>query len=210
MIPEKPTAILLAVSAAALLVSWLSIPLLMWDHLRNQDFSALVEDPAWVPANIVLLLATALLLPGIVGIFARFGRDSLNPSGFALVTVQLGISWYVCIQFYETFLWPPIARQSPELFEAVGFGANDPLVFWQMIAGGLVWSVGFGLTGAMVYRTTGKAWTSAGLALGAILFGIGVALPLRTLGLVAFSASLASLSSFLWQSSERTSRKSKS
>lgn len=199
MIQAKPTALLLVASAVALLASWISIPLFMWDHIRDQDFLSLVQDPMWVPVNVVLLGATALLLPSMTGLYANLGKSAGNTSGFAFVTTQLGITWYVCVQFYETFLWPPIARQSPELFEVVGFTANDPVIFWQMIASGLVWSLGFAMTGAMVFRTTQMKWTSAGLAIGAILFGIGMALPLRTIGLIVFSASLALLSPRLWR-----------
>ena len=203
MISEKLTAFLLFVSAIMFTGSWFSIPIFMWGHIRDQDFSALVQDPAWVPANISLLVATALLLPGTVGLFACLGKGTRDMSGFALVTTQLGIAWYVSIQFYETFLWPAIARQSPEVFEAVGFTPSDPWVFWQLIASGLMWSLGFGLISAKVFRTTRMKWTSAGLALGAILFGIGMALPLRTIGLFVFSASLAVLSSRLWQGGVR-------
>lgn len=105
--------------------------------------------------------------------------------------------------FCETVLWPPIARQSPELFDSVGFAASDPLVFWQLIASGLVWSFGFALTAVMVYRTTQRRWTSAALGFGAVLFGIGIALPVRTIGLVLLSVALLALSRTLWRGGDR-------
>jgi hypothetical protein len=203
MIPAKPAAILLLISAIALVVSWVSIPLFMWSHLRDQDFSALVQDPTWVPVNIALLIAAALLLPGITGLFNNLGKGASRGSALALITTQLGIAWYVCIQFYETVLWPPIAKKSPELFEAVGFSASDSLVFWQLIASGLVWSLGFTLIAVIIHRRTQRKWTSVGLGLGAILFGIGIEFLVRTLGLLMFSASLVALSRTLWRGGEQ-------
>ena len=199
MMTARTTAILLCASAIAMLASWLSIPLLMWDHLKDQDFSELVQHPMWIPVNVTLLIATVLLLPGMAGLFANLSKGGIRRHGVALIVTQFGVAWYACIQFYETFLWPLIARHSPELFDAVGFSASDPLVFGQLVASGLVWSLGFGLTGVMIYRNAGMKWTGIGLAVGAILFGIGMALPIRTVGLVLFSAALAALAAKLWR-----------
>ena len=155
MMTARTTAILLCVSAIAMLASWLSIPPLMWDHLTDQDFSALVQHPMWIPVNVTLLIATVLLLPGMAGLFANLSKGGIRRHGVALIVTQFGVAWYACIQFYETFLWPLIARHSPELFDAVGFSASDPLVFGQLIASGLVWSLGFGLSPGNIYFEDG-------------------------------------------------------
>lgn len=102
--------------ALLLFLSWFSIGVFMWDEIRSQNFSAIVQNPAWMPVNIFYLIATILLIPGI---FVLYNKQVVKSGAFGLVAFWitiLAIIWYTCIQFYETFFWPIIAAESPSFF----------------------------------------------------------------------------------------------
>ena len=119
--------------AILLFLSWISIGIFMWDEIVNQNFSALVQNPAWIPINIIYLIATVLLLPSILGLYIVQSEKSGNLGFISFIISSLAIIWYTCIQFYETFFWPLIAAESTALFQAVGFSPSNKLIFIQLM-----------------------------------------------------------------------------
>ncbi len=175
------------ICAVLLFLSWFSIGAFMWTEISAQNFSAMVLNPAWIPVNIFLLLATILLVPGIIGLFLRLSGKAGVLGMTAFYITLLAIVWYACIQFYETFFWPVIAAESKNLFQAVGFSPTNKLLFFQFMLSGVFWLTGFVLLGVLTFRSHYIAkWAIFFYTFGAVLFGVGMAFPVRTVGLVLF------------------------
>ena len=183
----KFSGIINIVCAALLFLSWISIGIFMWDEIANQNFSALVQNPAWVPINIFYLIATILLLPSILGLYLVQSKQSGNLGFISFLITSLAAIWYICIQFYETFFWPLIAAESTILFQAVGFSPSNKLIFIQLMLSGVPWLIGFILLGIISFRSNlFKKWIVLFYTIGAVLFGIGMAFPIRTIGIILF------------------------
>ena len=173
--------------AVLLFLSWFSIGIFMWAEISNQDFSAMVQNSAWIPVNIFYLIATILLLPSIIGLYLQLSEKIGNWGLTAFLVTLLAILWYTCIQFYETFFWPLIAAESPSLFQAVGFSPSNKLIYTQLMLSGIPWVIGFILLGIFTYRSNYIIkWAVILYTIGAVLFGIGMAFPIRTLGVILF------------------------
>lgn len=171
--------------AILLLLSWCSIGLFMWAEISSQDFSAMVQNPAWIPINIFYLIATLLLIPGTIGLYNHLGDKTGKLGLWGFLLTLLGIVWFTCIQFYETFFWPVIASESPALFQAVGFSPTNSLIRIQYLLSGAPWLIGFILIGVATFKSGLVAkWAAVIFIVGAALFGVGMAFPLRTLGVI--------------------------
>lgn len=163
----------------------------MWDEISLQNFSAMVQNPAWIPVNIIYLIATVLLIPGIVALFIKEAERSGTLGQAAFWITILGIIWYTCIQFYETFFWPIIAAESPSLFQAVGFSPSNNIIYMQLMLSGIPWVVGFILLGIVTIKAEFVAkWIVWIFTIGALLFGVGMMFPVRSIGVILFSYGL--------------------
>ena len=186
--------------ATILFLSWFSIGIFMWDEIANQNFSALVLNSAWIPINIFYLIATILLLPSVLGLYLVQSEKSGNLGFISYIITSFAIIWYTCIQFYETFFWPLIAAESTALFQAVGFSPSNSLIFIQLMLSGVPWLIGFVLLGIISFRSKLFAnWVVILYTIGAVLFGIGMAFPVRTLGIVLFCIGLLKIGIDLMQ-----------
>ena len=155
--------------------------------MRTQDFSAMVQNPAWIPVNVFYLVATILLIPGIVALYVKQAQKSEILGVVALWITVLAIVWYTCIQFYETFFWPIIAAESPSLFQAVGFSPSSNTIYVQLMLSAIPWAIGFILLGIVVVKTELIArWTVRLFTIGALLFGVEMIFPIRSVGVILF------------------------
>ena len=179
--------------ALLLFISWLSIGIFMWDEISSQNFSAMVQNPAWMPVNIVYLVATILLIPGIFALFIIQTKKSGTLGLVAFWITILAVIWYTCIQFYETFFWPVIAAASPSLFQAVGFSPANDIIYLQLMLSAIPWAVGFILLAMSTIKAEfASKWTVWIFTIGALLFGIGMMFPIRSIGVILFSYGLVS------------------
>ncbi len=174
-------------SAVLLFCSWFSIGIFMRDEIMSMDFMGMVLNTAWIPVNIMFLIATVMLLPGIIGWYFVLPEKKGALSLAAFLLTVLAVVWFSSIQYYETFFWPVIAAESPDLFKAVGFSPSNKLVFVPFILSGIPWAFGYVLTGIITYRSKLITKTAAIIyTLGALLFGVGMAFPVRTVGVLLF------------------------
>lgn len=163
----------------------------MWDEISSQNFSAMVQNPAWIPVNLFYLVATILLIPGIIALYIKQAEKSGTLGLTAFWITILAIIWYVCIQFYETFFWPIIAAESPLLFKAVGFSPSNTIIYLQLMLSAIPWATGFILLGIVTIKTQLIAkWTVWVFTIGALLFGVGMMFPIRSIGVILFSYGL--------------------
>ena len=162
--------------------------------LHPDIFSTTLADAAlgarlWVPMHAGGLVATALTLIGLAGLYApraaRLGR--LGGVGFALVVPGLVMTG--ALAWAEAFLLPVISREHPELF-----GWDGPVTTsWaiRLTAGtALCWLVGLVLLGLALWRhgvlPSRAALTLTGAAAAWTVFGgllLPVVGPLSTLAL---------------------------
>ncbi len=104
---------------------------------------------------------------------------------------QAGLILYTAIQYYETFLWPVAAKTNPALVEIQGpFVFGHWMVAAPLIISGLVLSLGFLFLLFQKLRTERSRMWPWLLFLGVTLFGIGMVIPVRTLGLFLMTAAL--------------------
>lgn len=177
--------------AILLFLSWFSIGILMWGEISAGDFSAMVQNPAWLPVNIFYLVATILLLPGVIALYIKQSELTGVPGLIAFGITMLAIVWYTCIQFYETFFWPVIAAESPSLFKAVGFSPSNNAIYLQLMLSAVPWTVGFILLAIVTIKSRLIAkWTVVLFTAGALLFGAGMMFPVRSIGVILFSYGL--------------------
>ncbi|MFX0199890.1 MAG: hypothetical protein ACFFCW_27520 [Candidatus Hodarchaeota archaeon] len=177
--------------ALLLFLSWFSIGIFMWNEISSQNFSAMVQNPAWIPVNVFYLVATILLIPGIFALYFKQAEKSGTLGLVAFWITILAIIWYTCIQFYETFFWPIIAAESPSLFQAVGFSPSNDIIYMQLMLSAIPWAVGFILLGMITIKAEFVAkWTVWIFTIGALLFGVGIMFPIRSIGVVLFSYGL--------------------
>ena len=188
-------------SSILIFISWFSIGIFMWKEISSNDVSAMVQNPAWIPVNVFLLAATMLLIPGIVALYIKQAEKSGTMGLVAVWITILAIIWYTCIQFYETFFWPIIAADSPLLFRSVGFSPSNNIIFIQLMLSAIPWFVGFLLLAIVTIQTNfiakGTVWI---FTIGALLFGVGIMLPIRSIGVILFSYGLIRYGSILRKS----------
>ena len=177
--------------AVLLSLSWFSIGIFMWDEISTGNFLAMVQNPAWIPVNIFYLIATILLIPGIIALYVKQAEKSGTLGLTAFMITILAIIWYVCIQFYETFFWPIIATESPLLFKEVGFFPSNNIIYLQLMLSAIPWATGFILLGIVTIKKQLIAkWTVWVFTIGALLFGVGMMFPIRSIGVILFSYGL--------------------
>ena len=177
--------------ALLLFLSWFSIGIFMWNEISSQNFSAMVQNPAWIPVNVFYLIATILLIPGIFALYIKQAEKGGTLGLVSFWITLLAIIWYTCIQFYETFFWPIIAAESPSLFEAVGFSPSNNIIFSQLMLSAIPWALGFILIGMVAIKTKFVAnWIVWIFTIGALLFGVGMMFPIRSIGVILYSYGL--------------------
>lgn len=186
--------------AILLFVSWFSIGLFMWEELSDQNFTGLVVHPYWTPINLMLLVSTFLLLFGLVGLYLKQAEKAgaLGIVGFLLSFV--GLTWYACITYYETFLWPVIASQAPNLFPVVGFSASHKPIAVAFWLSGLFWGLGYIIFGITTTRSGHfPRWAGILFGVGAVVFGLGMVPLVRSIGAPLFAIGLIRLGGVLWK-----------
>ncbi|MEQ8352438.1 MAG: hypothetical protein RH862_13190 [Leptospiraceae bacterium] len=180
---------LLILSAILLLIWWMATGGIFLS--LNGDFPGSVLHPAWIPVNALGLLGCILLCLGLP--ILGFHSEGSGPVPFStgVLISQAGVILFTAIQYYETFLWPVAADFDPSLIALEGalvFG--DLRVSVPLVASGLVLATGFLILMIELIRSgETKLWPVL-LFLGALLFGSGLIVPVRTIGLLIFTAAL--------------------
>jgi|WetSurMetagenome_2_1015567.scaffolds.fasta_scaffold94760_2 hypothetical protein len=149
--------------------------------------------------SIIGLIACILAPIGITGLYLPYAEKigKLGLTGFLLSC--LGLILYGCMQFDESFTWPILADKAPALLETKGLMSNTAymLIFILM---GVVLAIGFILFGIANWRArVFPRWAVIFFTAGAVLFGIGMAIPIRTAGLVFWVMGWVRMGALLWR-----------
>lgn len=166
-----------------------------------------VRDPAWTSLNL-LALTMALLLPLSLVVLYAAQANSLGTFGLlSFLSAFFGTSLYLALQFDESFVWPVLATEAPELLHLEGPMFTSPLFGLAYLTMGLLFIAGW-LGFGVVTSRAGVFPRSAGvlLAIGMPVFGAGNLVPflVRGTGSVLAAAGLALLARALWHDNRAT------
>ncbi len=149
--------------------------------------------------SIIGLFACILAPIGIMGLYLPFAEKvgKLGLIGFLLSSI--GVILYGCMQFDETFTWPILAVKAPALLESSGLMSNASYMSIFILMG-VIRAIGLILFGIAHWRArVFPRWTVLFFTLGSVLFGIGMAIPIRTIGLILWVIGWARMGNLLWQ-----------
>lgn len=171
-----------------LMIWWILFPVLLPIGEAADSFQTLILDSNWVGVNLIGLIACFLLTIGFPSIYLVFRKEFKFYGFIGMLMASAGLIQFTAIQYYETFIWPAAAAVNPELLETSGpLVSGDPALFISLMVSGALLGIGYLLFGISAIKT-GK-YKQAALWLfmiGAIVFGNGIAFPIRTVGLILF------------------------
>ena len=165
---------------------------------------ALVRLNGYQIQSIIGLVACVLAPIGMMGLYFPY-TEKLGKSGLiGFILSCMGVMLYGCMQYDETFTWPILAVKAPALLEAGGL-LSDVAYLSIFILMGIVFALGFILYGIANWRAgVFPRWVVLFFTVGAVLFGIGMAIPIRTLGLLLWVLGWGRMGYLLWK--ERAAR----
>lgn len=173
-----------------LLIWWFLFPAFLPVSDAADNFQNMILDNNWIAMNLIGLISALLLCMGFPGFYLRY-HQKLNVSGFiGLILACTGLILFICIQYYETIIWPAAARIYPELVQTRGaLVSGNSTVVAGLIVSGVILGAGYILfcISALRKKVFPKipVWF---LLVGAPVFGNGIVFPVRTIGLLLFSA----------------------
>lgn len=183
----------LSLAGILLIVWWILLGLSQLSASSGASLAAMAMTPLWLPANIVGIIATVLLVVGLSAFFTRAAPDS-DTLGFLATTVSMaGVLLFGALQFDETFVWPVLAQDAPMLLEPGGPMLGAPPFFAAYVSMGVLFAAGFILlTAHSIRRAALPLVLNLLLVFGALLFAGGVLVPVavRTAGVLIFGGAL--------------------
>ena len=149
--------------------------------------------------SIIGLIACVIAPFGIMGLYLpfvnRLGKNGL----FGFLLSCIGIILYGCMQYDETFTWPILANKSPALLGTEGL-MSDPAYLSIFIIMGIILALGMVLFGIALWQANiFPRWSVICFVIGAILFGIGFGIMIRTLGLIIWIIGWGRMGYLLWK-----------
>jgi hypothetical protein len=153
--------------------------------------------------SIIGLFACILAPIGLMGLYMPCAEKVGKLGLIGTLLSCLGVILYGCMQFDETFTWPILAVKAPALLETGGL-MSDVAYLSIFLLMGLILALGFILFGIAIWRArVFPRWTVMFFTFGAVLFGIGMAIPIRTIGLILWIIGWEQMGYLLWK--EKTS-----
>ncbi len=159
----------------------------------------LVRLPGYQLQSIVGLIACILAPIGLIGLYIPFAEKVGKLGLIGSLLSCLGVILYGCMQYDETFTWPVLAVKAPALLGTGGL-MSDPAYLFSFFFMGIVLALGFSLFGIALWRARVFPRVTVGFfSIGAILFGIGMAVLFRTIGLALWVVGWGGMGYLLWK-----------
>ncbi len=184
---------------SGLLNSFISVLLLIWWCLLGAILVAsgnlslptvaLVRLHGYQLISLLGLLACVLAPLGLVDLYLPYAEKvgKMGLAGFLLSVC--GVILYAAMQYEETFSWPILAVKAPAVLGSAGGLMSDPAYLAEYLVMGISFSLGFILLGLALRRCQSfPTWAVLCFTIGAPLFGIGMAVVIRSLGLLLWVA----------------------
>ena len=199
------TKTLYRLSAAALVVSGLSLAIGEFLH-PSPPFVDSVATSQWAAAHVLWWLGGLTAALGFAGLYLH-QRDAVGRLGFVGAgSAVLGSILIANAMFFEAFIAPTIAVESPALFEAYPAGGGwEGFLAGVLAAGGLI-GVGLILFGVAMFRAGSEPrWAIVLTVVGGVPFAVNFLLPdmVAILAATAFGVGLVGMGRALWNNSER-------
>ena len=187
--------LMLVISGILFIIWWILLGISQMLGSSGGSLSQLVQSPSWVPINIIGLIASLLLVMGLMSIL--FGeKSSLGKFGFlGFIICIIGVVLFTSLQFDETFVWPLLAAYADSLLEINGPMFANPGFVSVYIIMGILFALGFiFIAFQSLSRNIFPRIPSIFMIIGAPIFGGGLYVPLmvRTIGLILLGGS------FIW------------
>ena len=187
--------IMLAVSGFLFIIWWILIGISQMISGSGGSLSQLVQLPAWIPINIIGLVASLLLVLGLMRILVEDSTNLGFLGFFGFIICILGVVLFASLQFDETFVWPLLATYADSLLEIEGPMFTNPGFLAAYITMGILFALGFIFIAVQsLRRNIFPKIPSILMIIGAPIFGGGLYIPLmvRTIGLILLGIS------FIW------------
>lgn len=177
------------IGGIGLLTWWFLMPISLPVAESATNFQAMILDKDWIFVNTIGLISVIFLTLGFPGFYLK-EFEKFNKTGYTgVILATVGLILFVCIQYYETLIWPAAAQINPELLKVKGaLVSGNSHVVAGLLVSGVFFGLGYILFGISALRTKSfpklPVWF---LIVGAPVFGNGILFPVRTLGLILFS-----------------------
>ncbi|MCG8577228.1 MAG: hypothetical protein MI810_20260 [Flavobacteriales bacterium] len=176
------------IGAIGLLVWWFLMPIFLPVADALDNFQNLILDDNWIPINTIGLISILLVTIGFPGFYLKNYLNFKTLGFYGLITASIGLILFTSIQYYETLLWPAAVKINPDLLQVKGaLVSGDTRVVVGLVASGIFLGIGYILFGISALQTNTypkiPLWI---LIVGAVVFGNGIAFPIRTVGLLLF------------------------
>ena len=185
---------------ALFLLWWALMGLIMLSSgTLNLTTLELVRLNGYQIQSIIGLIACILSPLGILGLYLPHA-EKLGKLGLAGCLLScVGVILYGCMQYDETFTWPILAARAPALLGTAGL-MSDAAFMSAYILMGVIFVLGFILLGIANWRAgIFPRWTVICFSVGAALFGIGMAVMIRTIGLALLVIGWGWMGYMLWK-----------
>ena len=187
--------IMLVISGILLIIWWILLGISQMTGGTGGSLSQLVQSPSWIPINIIGLIASLLLVMGLMRLLFE-DESRLGVLGFlGFILCILGVVLFASLQFDETFVWPLLATHADSLLEIEGPMFTSPGFLAAYIIMGILFAVGFIFISVQsLRRNIFPKIPSIFMIIGAPIYGAGLYVPLmaRTVGLILLGVS------FIW------------
>jgi len=187
--------IMLAVSGILLIIWWILLGISQMISGSGGSLSQIVQSPGWIPINIIGLVASLLLVLGLMRILVEDSTNLGFLGFFGFIICILGVALFASLQFDETFVWPLLATYADSLLEIKGPMYTNPGFLAAYIIMGILFTLGFIFIAVQSLRKNiFPKIPSILMIIGAPIFGGGLYVPLmvRTIGLILLGIS------FIW------------
>ncbi|KKN44895.1 hypothetical protein LCGC14_0688450 [marine sediment metagenome] len=183
------------ISAVFLLLFWFLYAILLPINEVATNYASLVTDPEWFLVNGLGVIGFILALIGILGIFFKQFGDLTELGMISFLITFVGQVLYNAGIFYETFIWPVLAKQPniPNLIDlSNGPIYGNPVFFMMLILAGSIYAIGFLIFGYSTYKAKSfPKWAILLLVIGVVSFIPGFfPYAVRTVGIIAYAGGL--------------------
>ncbi len=178
---------LIRASGVLLALGGLAVAGYMFLHPWAERVGDVATTPRWITAHLLHLMGALLLMPGVMGVWARDRERTGVPGLVGFGLALLGTALFVGTGMTSAFLWPAVAAEAPTFVASGGAMFTHPLALGPILAARVFLVIGFVWMAVVAFRAD---LLPRG---GSVLVALGVVatnLPTEPVGPVPWAASV--------------------
>jgi hypothetical protein len=184
----KSCGLSLVVSSILLFVIWFIHIGIFYKEIISSNYIDIFRTQTWIIMNSIILFIILIITYGIFGIYLIIYKKTLVFGLISFVIFLIGFVLFISNHFYETYLWPVIANESKEAFIIL---QNDKLLGAVYNISTFIWFIGILLFSInMLISKEFPKYLIVLWFIGGSMFGLGLGIYLRTIGLIPFLISM--------------------